>query len=397
MAIYRSPRAVERCLRYVRSLEDRDYRGFTPLMAAVERGQLETVNVLLQAGADPNSITCDRRNSLHIVCDGIFSVVDMSRLGIITALLDAGVNVNNKDSDGNTPMHLLIVFIKNSRRSEDDEQIDEFITIFMDLLEKCLQNADLPLINDTFGLSLLSAAICLSPETEMAYRTSKSLIKLLVKYGADVSDYLNGDWPEIHLMGTFLLLYGEVVEEEIFNTIACVTAFEDFFCRQEDSQTKFPGIDHPHNHKSLASVKYLLNWGLMYYGFVKGLPKISGRRPRGRRRTPTCYVEGRMSSFLPLLENWKVLVKLLDEDDSFTAGEMSDMLIDLSPSNLSLLKPSEFRDLSRVETSTFTLYHLSRRAIRSRIFRNHTHQLPDMQKVSEELSRSIGPVLKVFL
>jgi hypothetical protein len=69
-----------------------------PLEQAVLRNKPEIAAVLLEAGADPNSVNASKRTPLHLA-------VDRNSPVIATALLKAGAKPNVRDNDGWTPLH----------------------------------------------------------------------------------------------------------------------------------------------------------------------------------------------------------------------------------------------------------------------------------------------------
>lgn len=72
--------------------------GYTPLLFAARVGDLETVKLLIERGADPNEATAQDGNALVLA-----SVGGHEKLALF--LLEKGANPNAKDSSGLTPLH----------------------------------------------------------------------------------------------------------------------------------------------------------------------------------------------------------------------------------------------------------------------------------------------------
>jgi ankyrin repeat protein len=71
-----------------------DDEGNTPLMCAAEDGDMDMLQVVLEAGADVKAKTASGRTAL------LFS----SNVEILTTLIKAGADVNASDTDGRTAL-----------------------------------------------------------------------------------------------------------------------------------------------------------------------------------------------------------------------------------------------------------------------------------------------------
>ncbi|KAM9328884.1 DNA-binding protein RFXANK [Gastrophryne carolinensis] len=74
-----------------------DERGFTPLMWAAAFGEIETVQYLLETGADPHVLAKERESALSLASTGGYS-------DIVTLLLNKKVDINIYDWNGGTPL-----------------------------------------------------------------------------------------------------------------------------------------------------------------------------------------------------------------------------------------------------------------------------------------------------
>jgi ankyrin repeat protein len=76
-------------------IDSRSDNAMTPLMLAAMQGKLETVQVLLAAGANCNFINADENNALWFACVSNDSV-------ILDELLHYGCNIDNQNVNGAT-------------------------------------------------------------------------------------------------------------------------------------------------------------------------------------------------------------------------------------------------------------------------------------------------------
>lgn len=76
-----------------------DCGGLTPLLNGAGPGNAEVVSALLESGADP----FERRD--HYPTSALARAAEYDKPGIVKVLLDAGVPVDDCDSDGATPLY----------------------------------------------------------------------------------------------------------------------------------------------------------------------------------------------------------------------------------------------------------------------------------------------------
>lgn len=82
------------------------YGGNHPLHWPSFNGRCDVVKLLLDYGADPNSINREQETPLHSACYG-------NRIEIAKLLIEYGANVNAKDRDGETPLQAITISKQN--------------------------------------------------------------------------------------------------------------------------------------------------------------------------------------------------------------------------------------------------------------------------------------------
>lgn len=109
-----------------------DDAGWTPLHSAVSSGYVEIASLLLESGADPNTTTRQKRNPLHYIKGSVdvarvlvshcsaeclnardevgytpmCRAATLGHVDVVSALLQAGANINLANDEGNSPLHL---------------------------------------------------------------------------------------------------------------------------------------------------------------------------------------------------------------------------------------------------------------------------------------------------
>ena len=79
-------------------IDETDLSGYSPLIWATKRGNLKAVRNLLEAGANPNTITFARVTPLHFAAHG-------NDLVCVKLLLSHGANASCKNTEFQTPLH----------------------------------------------------------------------------------------------------------------------------------------------------------------------------------------------------------------------------------------------------------------------------------------------------
>ncbi|KAK6192984.1 hypothetical protein LQW54_012929 [Pestalotiopsis sp. IQ-011] len=114
---------------------DRDAQnedGRTPLSLALATGNIDTANVLIEAGADPNVFEAFESSPLYIVFDNPNFSGSPAEIEVAKSLISKGANLLNEGRDGMTVLRLAIrsnvqeavdFVIENLNRQHPDERI----------------------------------------------------------------------------------------------------------------------------------------------------------------------------------------------------------------------------------------------------------------------------------
>ncbi|MDQ3754779.1 MAG: ankyrin repeat domain-containing protein [Acidobacteriota bacterium] len=93
--------AVRALLKSGAEVDAKHFAGFTAMMLAASKGQLQTVRILLAAGANPNvSVATPHAGTINPLIWGVLS----DNKEVVEVLLKAGAEVNPQATDGGTPL-----------------------------------------------------------------------------------------------------------------------------------------------------------------------------------------------------------------------------------------------------------------------------------------------------
>lgn len=170
-----------------------------PIITAIQRNLTKLVNTLIDAGAIINySIASEKRSC-------ICTATQAGNMKLVRLLLEHGADINQKDEDGDTPLHSISMDKESDATSEfldlllnanpnvniqnrfGKTPLHEAVSFgHVSTVKRLLEAGADPNIKDCKGKnSLFTIFDCMTPEI------MSDIARLLVKYGADVNS-LNG-------------------------------------------------------------------------------------------------------------------------------------------------------------------------------------------------------------
>lgn len=163
------------------------------LFKAVQAGQQEIVDLLLEKGADANHVSLDLKSPLHA------AVMSADSLETMEKLMLKGSAVNKKDKNGVTP---LMIALENLKTNEAELLLKNAAS-----LEGVMINGESPLIHAIKGQSInlvkllidngvdvLSRSSLGQSALELALKSKQAeAMKILISKGANVSEIVGGE------------------------------------------------------------------------------------------------------------------------------------------------------------------------------------------------------------
>ncbi|RCK74497.1 MAG: hypothetical protein IGBAC_1445 [Ignavibacteriae bacterium] len=140
----------------------------TPLHIAVENGYIDIIKLLIENGANVDVKNSEGDTPLHIALSNNFLIQQNE---IIKLLIKHSSKINTENNRGYTPLHLAV--------AKDNQEFVELL-----LLKKAKTN-----VQDTIGITPLHIA---------ANNCNIKIVELLLKNGADINEEDNYGWTALH-------------------------------------------------------------------------------------------------------------------------------------------------------------------------------------------------------
>jgi len=162
---------LEHCLGWEpRDEKEEEEELTTPLLSSCSLPSLPTIRLLCQQGCDPNQTTSSGRSALHVLLSSRYSL-SVPIIPIVRTLLDAGASLDQRDTQGNTPLLSVSKLLERKQFIEAAEIAQMMLT---------RNSCDVNQVNEQ-GRSLLSFSVTYLDD-------SAELTRILINHGARV-------WP----------------------------------------------------------------------------------------------------------------------------------------------------------------------------------------------------------
>ena len=274
------------------------YSGYSPLFMAIQSGNVDITELLLKNGADVNSAS-GSGTALHL---GV-----KQKSEIVKLLLDhPDIEVNKKNDDGNTALHIMAAFIRN--------------TVKMKLL---LDHPDIEVNKkDSAGNTALHIIIV------NGYQES---IDLLLKYGADINDRnSNGDTPLMLAKAKGFNSIVTILENKLLQEAAAKRLLDSKISLSVETTDPLIEKNKKDEVNSIQTKLVDVSEASGYQGFLKLLLKRGADVNDRNIKSVTSLIKN-LDSIVTILENKLLQVaeaKQLLNSKTLLSAESTDLLIE---------------------------------------------------------------------